>query len=297
MLPNQSKWTDPNISNHWRTSFIDIMDIHDYHQKVEFKNLFIILMAQSTQSLSSILAAAVQHLPCLHVANSECDIWKHKPLWVANKFILTVWPSILKRHFNPIKFIHPRHFDSWDALGSVTYLFAWFGFCGIFSANQHKDWLSRISNFIPLKYYGLLGKFKTWHVPKCWDTDLLVKYKYNSTHDCNHWLNKITPLCLFYIMCWYEKNYLDLQRLYGVGKCDNEIDFASNLLSSTPCDESIKTIFSNYQTRCMDLPKDREMAVQQTSRQLNDIIFNLYDNPVSYQLTMYSQNLLSNHQS
>ena len=297
VLPNQSKWTNPNVCNNWRTTFIDIMDIHTYHQKAEFKNLFLILMAQSTQSLSSILAGAVQYLPSLQNSNAECQIWKFKPLWVANKFILTVWPSILKRHFNPIKFIHPRHFDNWLDLGAASYLFAWFGFCGIFGKKQHVDWSSRIHNFIPLKYYGLLGKFKSWHVPTCWNTDLINKFKYNAESNNDHWLHKITPLCLYYIMCWYENHYSDLKSLYGVGKCDNDIDFASNILSKPPYDHSIQQIFQNYQSKRMNLSEDTEMAVQRTSRNLHAVIFNLKSNPVSYKLTTYSQIHCSNRQS
>lgn len=297
VLPNQSKWTNPNVCNNWRTSFIDIMDIHTYHQKAEFKNLFLILMAQSTQSLSSILAGAVQYLPSLQKSNADCQIWKFKPLWVANKFILTVWPSILKRHFNPIKFIHPRHFDNWLELGAASYLFAWFGFCGIFGKKQHIDWSARIQNFIPLKYYGLLGKFKSWHVPTCWNTDLINKYKYNAESNNDHWLHKITPLCLYYIMCWYENHYSDLKSLYGVGKCDNDIDFDSNILSKPPYDNSIQQIFQNYQIKRMTLSKDREMAVQRTSRNLHAAIFNLKSNPICYKLTIYSQIHCCNRQS
>lgn len=297
VLPNQSKWTNPNVCNNWRTTFIDIMDIHTYHQKAEFKNLFLILMAQSTQSLSSILAGAVQFLPSLRKSNAECHIWKFKPLWVANKFILTVWPSILKRHFNPIKFIHPRHFNNWLDLGAASYLFAWFGFCGIFGKKRHVDWSSRIQNFIPLQYYGLLGKFKSWHVPTCWNTDLINKFKYNAESNNDHWLNKITPLCLYYIMCWYENHYSDLQSLYGVGKCDNDIDFDSNILTKPPYDDSIQQIFQNYQIKRMNLSQDREMAVQRTSRNLHAAIFNLKSNPVSYKLTTYSQIHYCNRQS
>lgn len=284
-------WQIAIENNSWYTLLEQLFQLNDPNCKRLCKSFWMSVYCKAAYAMLKLISIIITFISKMRAyQKSNKVMWFVDPVWTSAKFVLALWPSILRKYCKPHLLVDSNFIYDIDGIGLRLLRLAHFAVFGMHHPNKFLNKISFYESIAPISKYGFKSQLDKFAYIPTLEFDEINAYQWNVANINSHVTNQYTYLCSMYFQGLVTQCPTIVRKLYGCAKFTNNGDFCSKYINAKTYKGSICKIMDCFDEKCVDILSDaQESSAKQVFLNIYQTKMNLKQNPQTCILTTWTQ--------